>query len=181
MISDLLLFSPGTQRILALVWLLSTSALAESPVWEVQVEKVPSPWLALFLRLVEISRILSPQQHFPSSRLVSPCGHDEKQPLSKETASSLPVQVFWGLDKKLAQRKHFPSVNWLISYTKYMRVLEPYFNKLDPEYSALQNSAKEILQQEDALSEIVQLVGKVSVGGIAFLSLSLSLVFPSCL
>jgi hypothetical protein len=31
-------------------------------------------------------------------------------------------QVFWGLDKKLAQRKHFPSVNWLISYSKYTKV-----------------------------------------------------------
>ena len=32
------------------------------------------------------------------------------------------LQVFWGLDKKLAQRKHFPSVNWLISYSKYTNV-----------------------------------------------------------
>ncbi len=32
------------------------------------------------------------------------------------------LQVFWGLDKKLAQRKHFPSVNWLISYSKYTKV-----------------------------------------------------------
>ena len=31
------------------------------------------------------------------------------------------MQVFWGLDKKLAQRKHFPSVNWLISYSKYTK------------------------------------------------------------
>ena len=43
--------------------------------------------------------------------------------------------MFWGLDKKLAQRKHFPSLNWLISYTKYMRVLEPYFNNFDPQVS----------------------------------------------
>jgi V-type H+-transporting ATPase subunit A len=35
------------------------------------------------------------------------------------------VQVFWGLDKKLAQRKHFPSVNWLISYSKYTKVRPP--------------------------------------------------------
>ena len=34
-------------------------------------------------------------------------------------------QVFWGLDKKLAQRKHFPSVNWLISYSKYTKVRPP--------------------------------------------------------
>jgi len=72
-------------------------------------------------------------------------------------------QVFWGLDKKLAQRKHFPSLNWLISYTKYMRVLEPYFNGIEEEYSMLRNTAREILQMEDSLSEIVQLVGKESL------------------
>jgi len=73
------------------------------------------------------------------------------------------VQVFWGLDKKLAQRKHFPSVNWLISYTKYMRVLEPFFNQIDPEYSMLRTKCQEILQKEDNLTEIVQLVGKESL------------------
>jgi hypothetical protein len=36
------------------------------------------------------------------------------------------VQVFWGLDKKLAQRKHFPSVNWLISYSKYEKHLSKF-------------------------------------------------------
>ena len=43
-------------------------------------------------------------------------------------------QVFWGLDKKLAQRKHFPSVNWLISYSKYTKALEPYYDNLDSEF-----------------------------------------------
>merc|ERR1712228_351651 len=66
------------------------------------------------------------------------------------------VQVFWGLDKKLAQRKHFPSVNWNISFSKYIRVLEPYFEKYDPEYSMLQQKMKEILQKEDDLQEILQ-------------------------
>ena len=42
------------------------------------------------------------------------------------------------MDKKLAQRKHFPSVNWNISYTKYMRVLEPFFNNnYDESYTRL--------------------------------------------
>ena len=53
---------------------------------------------------------------------VSPPGGDFSDPVTAATLAI--VQVFWGLDKKLAQRKHFPSVNWLISYTKYMRVLE---------------------------------------------------------
>ena len=65
--------------------------------------------------------------------------------------------------RRLAQRKHFPSLNWLISYTKYMRVLEPFFNDFDPSYSATRNKARDVLQQEDALTEIVQLVGKESL------------------
>jgi V-type H+-transporting ATPase subunit A len=92
---------------------------------------------------------------------VSPPGGDFSDPVTAATLSI--VQVFWGLDKKLAQRKHFPSLNWLISYTKYMRVLDPYFSEKDPRYSRLRNSCRDILQQEDNLSEIVQLVGKESL------------------
>merc|ERR1712151_336170 len=92
---------------------------------------------------------------------LSPPGGDFTDPVTSATLSI--VQVFWGLDKKLAQRKHFPSVNWNISFSKYIRVLEPYFEKIDPNYQALQKSMKEILQKEDALTEIVQLVGKDSL------------------
>ena len=50
--------------------------------------------------------------------------HAHSQFLSSATAYHIYIiifQVFWGLDKKLAQRKHFPSINWNISYSKYMR------------------------------------------------------------
>ena len=69
--------------------------------------------------------------------------------------------MFWGLDKKLAQRKHFPSVTWLISYSKYTRALDEYYDKHFPEFVPLRTKAKEILQEEEDLAEIVQLVGKV--------------------
>ena len=42
---------------------------------------------------------------------------------------AMTTKVFWGLDKKLAQRKHFPSINWLLSYSKYERVLDEYYDK----------------------------------------------------
>merc|ERR1712196_74492 len=92
---------------------------------------------------------------------VSPPGGDFTDPVTSATLSI--VQVFWGLDKKLAQRKHFPSINWNISFSKYIRVLEPYFNDFDPDYQRLQQQVKEILQKEDDLQEIVQLVGKDSL------------------
>jgi len=92
---------------------------------------------------------------------VSPPGGDFTDPVTSATLSI--VQVFWGLDKKLAQRKHFPSNNWNISFSKYIRILEPFFEQYDPEYQMLQQKMKEILQTEDDLQEIVQLVGKDSL------------------
>ncbi|KAJ2849318.1 H(+)-transporting V1 sector ATPase subunit A [Coemansia brasiliensis] len=89
---------------------------------------------------------------------VSPPGGDFSDPVTSATLGI--VQVFWGLDKKLAQRKHFPSVNWSLSYSKYMNALEPYYEKADPDFVPLRTRCKEILQTEEDLSEIVQLVGK---------------------
>ena len=73
------------------------------------------------------------------------------------------MQVFWGLDKKLAQRKHFPSVNWSLSYSKYTKALDPYYENFDQDFTKIRTKAKEILQNEEDLSEIVQLVGKVYI------------------
>jgi V-type H+-transporting ATPase subunit A len=90
---------------------------------------------------------------------VSPPGGDFSDPVTAATLNI--VQVFWGLDKKLAQRKHFPSVNWLISYSNYMKALDSHYDSADPEFVPNRTKAREILQLEEDLTEIVQLVGKV--------------------
>jgi len=92
---------------------------------------------------------------------VSPPGGDFSDPVTSATLGI--VQVFWGLDKKLAQRKHFPSVNWLQSYSKYLKILDPFYETFDPEFVHFRTTMKEILQTEDELTEIVQLVGKDSL------------------
>jgi V-type H+-transporting ATPase subunit A len=92
---------------------------------------------------------------------VSPPGGDFSDPVTSATLGI--VQVFWGLDKKLAQRKHFPSVNWLQSYSKYQKALDPHYETADPEFVALRTKVQQILQVEDELTEIVQLVGKDSL------------------
>lgn len=101
---------------------------------------------------------------------VSPPGGDFSDPVTSATLGI--VQVFWGLDKKLAQRKHFPSVNWSLSYSKYLKALDPYYENLsfasrdassmlgDMDFVRLRTRIKEILQAEEDLAEIVQLVGK---------------------
>jgi len=92
---------------------------------------------------------------------VSPPGGDFSDPVTSATLNI--VQVFWGLDKKLAQRKHFPSINWLRSYSKYEKALDPHYDSLDPEFTGLRGKCRTILQKEDDLSEIVQLVGRDSL------------------
>ncbi|KAI9209714.1 ATP synthase alpha/beta family, nucleotide-binding domain-containing protein [Polychytrium aggregatum] len=92
---------------------------------------------------------------------VSPPGGDYAEPVTSATLGI--VQVFWGLDKKLAQRKHFPSVNWSLSYSKYLKSLEPFYESFDSDFISLRTKCKEILQKEEDLAEIVQLVGKSSL------------------
>jgi V-type H+-transporting ATPase subunit A len=93
---------------------------------------------------------------------VSPPGGDFSDPVTSATLGI--VQVFWGLDKKLAQRKHFPSVNWSQSYSKYVGILQPHYEATQPGFIENRDRVKEILQKQDDLADIVQLVGKSALG-----------------
>lgn len=74
---------------------------------------------------------------------VSPPGGDFSDPVTSATLGT--VQVFWGLDKKLAQRKHFPSVHWRHSYSKYLNALEEHYDSHYPEFIMYRTKMKEIL------------------------------------
>jgi len=70
------------------------------------------------------------------------------------------VKVFWALDAKLSQRRHFPAINWLNSYSLYLDSLHDWYDKeVSPEWNTIRSWAMEILQKEAELQEIVQLVG----------------------
>jgi V-type H+-transporting ATPase subunit A len=88
---------------------------------------------------------------------VSPPGGDFSDPVTSATLSI--VQVFWGLDKKLAQRKHFPSVNWNISFSNYEKTVGNYNTTHEPEFNRLTTTIQQLLLQNDELTQIVQLVG----------------------
>ncbi|KAF2871166.1 ATP synthase alpha/beta family, nucleotide-binding domain-containing protein [Massariosphaeria phaeospora] len=93
---------------------------------------------------------------------VSPPGGDFSDPVTTSTLNI--VQVFWGLDKKLAQRKHFPSVNTSISYSKYTTPLDKYYAQHNPDFPRLRDRIKELLTTSDDLDQVVQLVGKSALG-----------------
>ncbi len=89
---------------------------------------------------------------------VSPPGGDFSEPVSQNTLRV--ARVFWALDASLASRRHFPSINWLQSYSLYVGDLEPWYRQeISKEWVGLRQKALEILQKESELQEIVQLVG----------------------
>jgi len=89
---------------------------------------------------------------------VSPPGGDFSEPVTQNTLRI--VKVFWALDAKLSQRRHFPAINWLNSYSLYLDSLNEWYDKeVSPEWNPLRAWAMGVLQKEAELQEIVQLVG----------------------
>jgi V/A-type H+-transporting ATPase subunit A len=89
---------------------------------------------------------------------VSPSGGDFSEPVTQNTLRI--VKVFWALDSKLRERRHFPAVNWLTSYSLYSPMLEDWYRKnVAEDWNAVRLWAMETLQKESELQEIVQLVG----------------------
>lgn len=89
---------------------------------------------------------------------VSPPGGDISEPVTQATLRI--VKVFWGLDSNLAYRRHFPAINWLISYSLYAdRMQEWYTSNISRDYNKYRSDMMKILQEEAELEEIVRLVG----------------------
>lgn len=89
---------------------------------------------------------------------VSPPGGDISEPVTQSTLRI--VKVFWGLDAQLAYRRHFPSVNWLSSYSLYLEKMGVWMNdNVAPDWSTLRTDAMALLQEEASLDEIVRLIG----------------------
>jgi V/A-type H+-transporting ATPase subunit A len=89
---------------------------------------------------------------------VSPPGGDLSEPVSQATLRI--VKVFWGLSAALAYRRHFPSVDWLSSYSLYADRLSGWYNEnVNTDWSMLRGAMLSLLQEEARLDEIVRLVG----------------------
>lgn len=89
---------------------------------------------------------------------VSPPGGDISEPVTQNTLRI--VKVFWGLDAQLAQRRHFPAINWLSSYSLYLDEVGQYIDQHEQlAWSEKVTKAMNVLQKESELQEIVRLVG----------------------
>ncbi len=90
---------------------------------------------------------------------VSPPGGDFSEPVTQNTLRI--VKTFWALDADLAERRHFPSINWNESYSLYRQQLDPWFrDNVAEDYPEVRQWGVDVLDEEDELQEIVQLVGK---------------------
>ncbi|MCR4745399.1 MAG: V-type ATP synthase subunit A, partial [Lachnospiraceae bacterium] len=90
---------------------------------------------------------------------VSPAGGDLSEPVTQATLRI--VKVFWALDSALAQKRHFPAINWLTSYSLYLREMGGWFdaNSDGNDWMSLRQQLMNLLQDESKLEEMVQLVG----------------------
>ncbi|MBP1927518.1 V/A-type H+-transporting ATPase subunit A [Methanolinea mesophila] len=89
---------------------------------------------------------------------VSPPGGDFSEPITQNTLRI--AGTFWALDTNLAYRRHFPSVNWIKSYSLYLDSIEPWYREnVASDWKALRDRTMYLLQKEVELQEIVQLVG----------------------
>jgi V/A-type H+/Na+-transporting ATPase subunit A len=89
---------------------------------------------------------------------VSPPGGDFSEPVTQHTKRY--IRCFWALDKSLASARHFPSINWLDSYSEYLEDVAGWWRKeVGRDWLKMRNQSMEILSEEDRLGQIVKLVG----------------------
>jgi V/A-type H+-transporting ATPase subunit A len=88
---------------------------------------------------------------------VSPPGADFSEPVTQNTLRI--IDALYALDVSLANKRHFPAINWLTSYSLYVDAVKDWWNEHDPGWEDTRASALRVLQQEAELEEIVRLVG----------------------
>ena len=94
---------------------------------------------------------------------VSPPGGDFTEPVTSHTRRF--IRVLWALDTSLAYSRHYPAINWIISYSAYAETVAEWWHKnVDPRWAELRKRALEVLLREDEIKEIVRLVGTEGLG-----------------
>ncbi|MCV0393425.1 MAG: V-type ATP synthase subunit A [Nitrosopumilus sp.] len=89
---------------------------------------------------------------------VSPSGGDFTEPVTTHTMRF--IKTFWALDAKLAYSRHYPSINWMNSYSGYLADIAKWWGEnINEDWLSLRSEAYGILQREDTLKEIVRLLG----------------------
>ncbi len=135
-----------------------SSRLEEMPGEEGYPAYLASRLSEFYERCGRVNTLAGPTGSISVIGAVSPSGGDFSEPVTQNTLRI--VKVFWALDSKLRERRHFPAINWLTSYSLYSPMLEEWYRRnVAEDWSPLRLWAMETLQKESELQEIVQLVG----------------------
>jgi V/A-type H+/Na+-transporting ATPase subunit A len=88
---------------------------------------------------------------------VSPPGGDFSEPVTQHTKRF--IRCFWALDRDLANARHYPAISWIDSYSEYADEIRPWWEKVNPDWHTVRESAMELLKREQRLAQIVKLIG----------------------
>ena len=132
--------------------------LEEMPAEEGFPAYLPSRLASFYERAGRVTTLSGREGSVTVVGAVSPPSGDFSEPVTQHTQRF--IRVFWALDKSLAAARHFPSVNWLDSYSGYTDEVAAWWHtNVARDWAALRRQVMEILQQEAELQEIVRLVG----------------------
>ncbi len=132
--------------------------LEEMPAEEGFPAYLPSRLSAFYERAGNVTALCGQRGSVTVIGAVSPQGNDFSEPVTQNTKRF--TRVFWALDKSLAYARHYPSINWIDSYSEYEPELASYFNTMvDPHFTEYRRRIVSLLLEENSLMEIVKLIG----------------------
>jgi len=134
--------------------------LEEMPAEEGYPSYLASRLAEFYERAGRVSALGSPEREGSVTLVgaVSPSGGDFTEPVTTHTIRF--IKTFWALDARLAYSRHYPSINWMNSYSGYLSDIAKWWSaNVSDEWLHLRNEAYSILQREDTLKEIVRLLG----------------------
>ncbi|MDR0443162.1 MAG: V-type ATP synthase subunit A [Treponema sp.] len=88
---------------------------------------------------------------------VSPPGGDFSEPVTQHTKRF--IRCFWALDRDLANARHYPAISWIDSYSEYAEEVQPWWERVNPNWAEARRQCMDLLKQEQRLAEIVRLIG----------------------
>jgi V/A-type H+-transporting ATPase subunit A len=134
--------------------------LEEMPAEEGYPSYLASRLAEFYERAGRVKALGSPERNGSVSLVgaVSPSGGDFTEPVTTHTMRF--IKTFWALDAKLAYSRHYPSINWMNSYSGYLADISKWWSEnVSEDWFSIRSEAYGILQREDTLKEIVRLLG----------------------
>lgn len=132
--------------------------LEEMPAEEGYPAYLPSRLAGFYERAGRVTTLARSEGSVAAIGAVSPPGGAFTEPVTTHTQRF--VRAFWALDRDLASARHFPSINWMDSYSQYVNEVEGWWvANGDPQWRALRDAALALLHEEDRLQQIARLVG----------------------